>query len=248
MNQDNERKPQTPVTPPPASTPIPNTTFSPTPPDPVPQKKRKNIPAIVLSVVVVLLLGVIGWLVYDKLTAKPAEDHSQHQTTETTKSEESTDQDEEDKTADWVALSNQAGKYSLKYPNNWTAEPAGDPSMCSPELTLLATSKDKIAKCATDGFGQMAFDSAVGDKTAEYRLSYPSKSAIVDGVKGVRYEGTVETTSESGIGPEVGTKEVLYVVYDGTRTYRAMYYQYPGDEDITSEFDLLVTQTLKFTN
>lgn len=239
MNQDTGSTQQTTT---------PNPAFSPTPPDPAPQKKRKNIPAIVLSIIVVLLLGVIGWLVYDKLTATDAADTNNAQDTPT-KISEKDEQTEVDPTEGWVATSNQAGKYSFKHPSKWTTEPAGAPEMCTPELTLLATSKENIAKCPGESFGQMAFDSVVGDKTSDYKLNYPNTTVTVDGVTGVRYEGEVTSTSQSaGIGPEDGTKEVLYVFYDGTRTYRAMYYQYPDAEDITEDFDVIVTKTLKFAN
>lgn len=220
--------------------------FAPGPVNPEPKKKKKIIPIILLSVLAAVLLGVAGLFVYAKLMTQPSEDTSERKTTQAGSTSRATTPLETNPTLDWVAHTSKPGGYSFKHPKDWTTEPAGDPDFCTAELTLLATSKENIAKCPSESLGQMAFDSVMGDQTAQYKLSYPSTPATADGVTGVRYEGEVVSTDESGMGPEAGTREVLYVFYDGTRTYRAMHFQYPGAEDVGETFDLLVTETLKF--
>lgn len=248
MNKDNNQNQELqPVNPPSAqASQTPPIQSAPGPVNPEPKKKKKIVLIIIVSVLAAVLLSSLGLFVYTKMTALPDEDHSQHTTTQKDDGQPPPEETEIDPTADWIAITSKAGKYSFKHPKAWTTESAGDPDLCTAELTLLATSKENIAKCPSESLGQMAFDSVLGDQTTQYKVSYPSTPATTDGVTGVRYEGEITSTSEEGIGPEAGTREIFYVFYDGTRTYRAMYYQYPHAEDISETFDLLVTETLKF--
>lgn len=213
---------------------------------PIEPKKPLNVPAILLSVLVAVLLGVIGWLLYDKFmpTAPEIKTTQNAQDMPETKIEDNV-QAEVIQTNDWIALTSKDGKYSLKYPPTWVT--ATSPELCSPGLTLLGSRSDKVGKCGSDSLGEVLIASYEGDKTAEFKKSYPSTSVTIDGVTGTRYAGAIQDAdAESGLGPENGTKEVVYVVYANGRTHQATYYQYPGEKDVSGTFDVLVVKTLTF--
>ena len=70
--------------------------------------------------------------------------------------------------------------------------------------------------------------------------------AVADGVDGHRYTARIET-DHGGFPPPKGTDQVLYVFFNGQRTYAFWYEHWPTDPDRTADFDKLVQQTLKFS-
>lgn len=71
-----------------------------------------------------------------------------------------------------------------------------------------------------------------------------SAAAIADGVNGTR-DAFVYLT-DSGLPPPKGTDLVRYEFVTAGRTYVVAYLHYPKEPDRTKDFDMLVTQTLRF--
>lgn len=72
-----------------------------------------------------------------------------------------------------------------------------------------------------------------------------SQTATVAGVTGTRR--TYLEAADHPLPPPKGTFEVLYTFVTGGRTYFAFYARYPGDADLTTGFDQMITGTLKFS-
>ena len=73
-----------------------------------------------------------------------------------------------------------------------------------------------------------------------------SESVVVSGVSGTRR--TYLEMDGGGLGPATGSAEVLYTFVTGGRTYFAVYYHYPGEPDVTADFDRMITDTLRFSS
>lgn len=159
-----------------------------------------------------------------------------------------------DPTESWnSSYSSSPGAYSFAYPQTWVL--ADNLDSCSDGLVLLASSKELVGKCASEDFGQIVIASEAGDgsgKIALAKTSYPdlqTKDVKSNrGVTGKRYSGTFKVASgeDFGFGPADGTKTVQYVYYTNGRTYYATYYREPGEPDITSDFDALMTYAFAF--
>jgi hypothetical protein len=76
---------------------------------------------------------------------------------------------------------------------------------------------------------------ATADKTAPVHVS---------GVEGVRT--TLHFVSDPGMGPEAGTTQIFYDVFNGTRTYFAVYQHRPAQPDYSSTFDELMQHSFRF--
>ena len=64
----------------------------------------------------------------------------------------------------------------------------------------------------------------------------------VDGATGERITDTFTAGPDKtgGFGPDPGTEQVLYAVYNGTLTYYAVYQRLPTQPDETGMFDQLM--------
>ncbi len=219
-------------------------------------KKQQGFTAVeaVLILVIVAIIGFVGWYVwhakndtnstYDKagnlsLASKPA---SKQKSTSTTPQAV-------DPTADWTAYSSKSGVYSLKYPKSWVT--ATNPELCSEGTLLLGANSKSVGKCASEGFGQISVTSSAGDysSTSTFSGGYASvtkSSVTVDGVLGVKESG-VASGQDAALGSLAdGVKVVEYTFYTKGRTYNVTYTQDPTYPDVLSDFDLMVTKTLKF--
>lgn len=81
-------------------------------------------------------------------------------------------------------------------------------------------------------------------------MTYPrerqsSTAVIVAGVAGTRR--TYLVTADNLLPPPRGTVQVLYTFVTSGRTYFAQYDRYPGDGDLTADFDRMVTGSFKFS-
>lgn len=158
-----------------------------------------------------------------------------------------------DPTADWASYSNAAGSFSLKHPRSWVG--ATHPEFCSPGIFLIGADASSVGKCATESFGQMTVASVAGDssKTSELKDGYTKitrTNVTVNGVLGVMMTGEAASQgNEAGIGvlPD-GTKVTEYIFYTNGRTYTAEYIKLSSYPDALSDFNLMVTTTLRFSS
>jgi hypothetical protein len=72
-----------------------------------------------------------------------------------------------------------------------------------------------------------------------------TESVVADGVPGYRFTAHVDVTLP--LPPPKGTDQVVYVFFNGVRTYAFWYDHWPTDPDRTPDFDRLVQQTLHFS-
>lgn len=160
---------------------------------------------------------------------------------------------QKDPTADWVAYSSKEEVYSLKYPKTWTT--ASNPEFCSPGLLLLGGNAKSVGKCPSEYFGQISVASSDGNSVDDQKLSTGYKdvtttNVTVAGVSGIKMVGTV-TNQDSPEGPGAlanGTKVTKYIFFSGGKTYTATYVADDSYTNVLSDFDLMVTETLKFTS
>jgi prepilin-type N-terminal cleavage/methylation domain-containing protein len=201
---------------------------------------------IVLVVVAVLALG--GWYIWKKNNNTDTSKNTASQQKETPKEDEKP----VDGTEDWITYTNEKGKYSLKHPASWVSPSNLD--MCSEGLVLLAPTKASLGACASEGGGQVMVSSDAGDLRDEYNTLTQSfykdvqtEAVTVDGVEGTKYATTVLGMGEGlGAWPD-NTKIVRYIFVTGGRTYIATYVQEPDYPDALSDFNQIITKTLKFT-
>jgi len=89
-------------------------------------------------------------------------------------------------------------------------------------------------------------DTPEGSRPGEYVGDITgSKPITVDGAAGTRQTATV--TADTSIPPMKGATEVVYTFTVSSRTYVVYYTREPGEPDLASYVDLLVTRTLRFT-
>jgi hypothetical protein len=152
-------------------------------------------------------------------------------------------------------LTNKTGQFTLSAPADWgvqncdspgqgyvVAEPATNsgPACGRGEnytLWLFGISMSGDQRQALPPNGSSYVYTAAISATAD---------AVADGVNGYRYLARIDT-DRGGFPPPKGTVQVLYVFFNGQRTYAFWYEHWPTDPDRTTDFDQLVRQTLKFT-
>lgn len=153
-----------------------------------------------------------------------------------------------DPTADWKDYVSPSGKFKLKYPTDWKTAP--NPDQCSGNLLLLGPNQESAGKCATDGNSQISVNSFTSETgfiglSDQYYSNIELKDVTVDGIQGRRESGTY-TGDGALVGPQKGSKEVLYIFKKNGLTYRAAYVQQPGNQNVLNDFDLMITKTLRF--
>lgn len=219
-------------------------------------KSQKGFSVIegLLILVIVGLLGGTGWYVWD---SKKNSDKSLNTAAQTEiKTGAGTKTGQKDPTADWTAYSNKPGEYSLKYPSTWFRP--NNEEFCTPELLMLGPTVDSTGKCASEAFGQISVTSVPGDYRTvnnfedKYYKDIEKKSVEIGAVKGERLTGIAHCQEASkddcALNTPDGTKEVKYIFYTNNRTYVATYRQWENHQDVLSDFDLMVTKTLKFSS
>jgi Tfp pilus assembly protein PilE len=202
--------------------------------------------ALLLVVIAGMIAGV-GYFVYNSQkktnTALDNATKSQNDPQKSEKKEEAQEQDE-DPTKDWKSYANQD-------PSVWLT--ASNPESCSEGLVLFAPTQDSLGICASEKGGQILISSSDGDNTGNYKLGegyidVSETTITINGVVSKKYSGTASKQSETQFigGLPDGTKVIHYVAYANGKTYVVQYTQEPTYTDVQSDFELLVTKTLKF--
>lgn len=202
-------------------------------------------------IIVVAVIATAGGFVYKH-------NHKTNNVNTTSKSATNTNTPQPvDPTASWTTYSSQTGKFSLRYPSSW--QQPTNKEMCTPGLfdraLYLGPDAQSVLKCATSYFGQIYVSSIEGDKQSSYSLGsgytdVSTQDVIVSGIAGSRISATTSGLSGEG-GYKDGTKVVEYLFYTNGNTYVAHYIQAPAgstpSRNVLSDFDLMVTKTLRFS-
>jgi hypothetical protein len=108
--------------------------------------------------------------------------------------------------------------------------------------------------CLTEQYGaRMMILSEAGDHSADpenHQTLYvgdrqSSQAVTVAGVGGTRR--TYLVTANGPLPPPNNTVQILYTFVTGGRTYFALYDRYPGEPDLTADFDRMVTASFRFS-
>jgi Tfp pilus assembly protein PilV len=160
-----------------------------------------------------------------------------------------------DPTSSWTSYSSKSGKYSLKYPSTWAISPIS-PSVCGGDDSnlLLGGDSKSVGKYCADGGGQIYINSVTGDSRSNNVLqskdwkNTTSTKVTVDGVQGDKQTGIANNQGDLlGSLPD-GSIIDRYTFYVNGRTYTANYEKRDSYPDVQSDFDIMVTKTLKFSN
>jgi len=215
-------------------------------------KKDQNgfstVEGLLVGVIIAMITGV-GYFVYkaDQSSNKQQADSSVSQ------QEKSTNDQAKDPTEGWKSYKDKDGLFSLKYPSSWTI--AENLDMCDPGLVLLGANKESTGACQSDNGGQISVEARKGDLLRsdyellpEYYSDIKTESITINGVASMKQLGTFSPNEEVFLGPKKGDKKLIYIFQDGGYTYAASYYikkdnPYP---DVQSDFELMITKTLKF--
>ena len=216
------------------------------------KRNEKGFSVIELILILLFIAAIAfgGWYIY-----KTKHKDSSSKTSSSSKSESSSSSSgkKSDPTAGWTAYSNAPGVFSFKYPPTWVQ--ATHPELCNEGLVLLGATAQTVGICATESFGQVAISSVDGDRRSESVLDptlytgITSTSVTVSGVSGTKMTGTAQNQAANLMvgGLPDGTTVVQYIFYTNNKTYALVYNQQPTYPDVLSNFELLVTNTFKFS-
>jgi hypothetical protein len=155
-----------------------------------------------------------------------------------------------DTTANWTAYSNKDGQFSLKYPVAWAT--ATNPQLCAGGIFMLGGDSKSVGKCGSDDTGQITMTwrqdrTVCGDLDSDSWTTNSKEAVTVAGVKGTKIVAVAKAQDQLlGSVPE-GTKTVQYCFIANNMTYIADYTQLSSYPNVLSDFDLMVTKTLKFS-
>lgn len=183
---------------------------------------------LLLVILILLALGFIGWKVWERSKDAPASSSS---------TSESVDKDAT--TPEITYASPESELYRVSVPEAWVSGTCPD----NVDILFLAPSTEKLGRCQSDSGGTVAIAKNTGNTghTEEYYTSDDQFSSVsyspvtIDGITGYKVSYTVATENELGY-PPVGTKVVLYSLYDGTNTFSQVYTQLPDDPNLASVF------------
>lgn len=178
---------------------------------------------LILLILLLLALGFAAWRVLGSDSDKPSDSSESTSTTKETPDEPA---------VTYAKPISEA--YQVVQPDAWVKGTCPD----NPDLLFLAPSSDKLGKCQTESFGTVSVTKNAGDSTNneeyytgdDYYGSVSYSAVTIDGITGYKVGYTIAGESELGY-PPIGTKQVLYVLYDGTNTYTIAYGQMAGDAD-----------------
>jgi hypothetical protein len=158
-----------------------------------------------------------------------------------------------DPTADWASYTSPLGKFSVKYPKSWAT--ATNPDLCANTtetgIFMLGADTKSVGKCASEGFGQMTITwrtdrQFCGDLNSDTTTQDSKQTVTVGGQSATKIEATAKAPGMGlGADPE-GTKSVQYCVVANNTTYIANYAQLSSYPDALSDFNTMVTKTLRF--
>ncbi|MBX4190735.1 hypothetical protein KW794_01470 [Candidatus Saccharibacteria bacterium] len=212
-------------------------------------KSQKGFSAIegLLILVIVGLLGFVGWFVYNSNTKTNQSLSNAEKTSASNKLPSKPSTSKAGETDGWKSFSTTAGQFSLKYPATWATATEG----CSDGLILLGADSKSLGKCASESFGQMSVWSLKVDGQSSQGMDkggykdVAKQDVTVAGVSGVRESGVASGQEGPGSLTD-GTKVIQYIFTINGRVYVASYVQDPSMPDVLSDFDLMITKTLQF--
>ena len=208
---------------------------------------------VLLLIFIIMVLGGVGWYVWQakNKTDKNFKDSDSANSSTILYATRRTGP-----TADWYWYGNREGDFALYHPTLWVR--ASNLENCTPGLFMVGGNEDSAGKCATESFGQITVYSQEGVHTiqSELRDGYTNvvrhDAPTADGIIGAKMSGeAVGQQQESEIGttglPD-GTEVTVYIFYepDDNRTYTATYIQLDSYPNVLSDFDRMVTDTLRF--
>jgi hypothetical protein len=147
----------------------------------------------------------------------------------------------------WETFVNHVGQFTYAVPANWHAESCED----SDGGYLVAPYTQPICGRGEYYDAFLSVGSRIGDQRTDF-LPPPgangtkltsSTEVSVSGLAGTRF---VDVQTAQAISP-AGTVRVLYLFFNGTRTYFASYTRDPGSVDRTADFDRSVRAFLTFS-
>lgn len=202
---------------------------------------------VLLSVIAVAIVGFVIFYVVNankdnKRSDNTSSQSSQNNVTDSKKSETV------DKTADWKAYTNESLKFSLKYPASWKAS-SGEGCNEDDGFYRGATEAGS-GTCDKQSVSQISVVSYEGDKRSDFAFNdkssvdVQSSDVTIDGNSGKRYSYINQDHQFYAD----GSKGIDYIFFANNRTYIASYNDGLGKyTDATSDFDTMISKTLKFT-
>lgn len=203
-------------------------------------KDQRGVGFIVVIIIAVLAIGTVGLFTYRAYQTQKAANSKKTEISVSTHTEKG-------ETADWASFTSSSAKLTFKYPADWSSKSCSDNDMTSVYLAPPGTSQ---AVCNSEKGAEILVSSMAGNHRSINATDYAaigtsvSKQAVtIDGVAGQKVSYTAN--GDDFIPAE--TKQVTYEFFTNGRTYIASYVQKPNDPDVLSDFELLVTKTLKFS-
>ena len=200
-----------------------------------------SVVEVVLILVIVVLIGVVGWMVYKnhhKDVASSANAGSTTKSVNTSKTSINnpvTATKSSSPTANWTSFTSQDGKFSLKYPSSWTVT-----TNCPSNQFDAGPTSSSAGVCNNNGNSnpEITIADTVHGCFPPASGSYSTQQVTVSGTssKEYRYSSGATTYIEYCIPPVSGSN----------LSYEASYTQQAGYPDVSSDFDLLVTKTFRF--
>jgi hypothetical protein len=198
-----------------------------------------------LIIIVVLLVGFIGYYVYNaRQNTNNTPVHATVNNVKTSPSQKATKAAGPVVPAGWQKYD--AGGFSFSNPENWIRK------NCGVGTILLGPTANSAGLCNTDGNPEVSITWSIGDSRANYHLAkadYPDlqeATVEISGVTATKTTGTLNSSQEIYVGPSNGTKVIQYLFYTKGQTYAFIYTQTPDFGDVSSDFEQLVNKTLSF--
>jgi hypothetical protein len=143
-----------------------------------------------------------------------------------------------------ATVRNASGHYSFTCPAGWTFINCEGSSFYAPYTWLVNPQQP----CRQETYGARLFviSFAGAHEPPGYLESLQSsQNVVVGGVAGTRKVYLV--TVSNPLPPPKDAVQVLYTFANQGRIYYLGYDRYPGDQELTQDFDRMVTQTLTFS-
>lgn len=199
-----------------------------------------------IIVVVIAVIGVIGWYVFaHKKTAKPTSSTSSKTTSSS--AETPVKPVSIDETTSWYLYESPAKEFSLRLPDGWKLDRyMKSAAIYAGEATSIIYAKGTLATITEVNGGRdfsgIAY-SLTFQKTADYASPSGTKQAGLTTTGGLTIDKYLETITEDpvALGPPKGTKEFTYRVAKGANTLQVVHDILTGETDQTA----LIEKSLK---
>jgi hypothetical protein len=149
---------------------------------------------------------------------------------------------------DPLLLSNTTGSFAFRHPASWSFTNCENYG-----YAIGFSASEGVCPGESGGGFDMLVMSVQGDqRSAPTQDKYVWIGSIdhqadtqVDGVDGTRMSAHVD--KDPGMGPEAGTTQIMYDVYNGTRTYLVLYQHRPNQTDYSMAFDDVMQHSFRFS-